>query len=335
MKPLKPTASGGTTPAPEITSELRLPEPQFVGEAVPSLIHPHFRGVHLTAGFFGSGKTTIHLGTDVPDNVLFIDMEVKGRNLTEQVGLANYFAPVDDAATVYGMDYKPRHLFQRVTQILKAIPQGRFTTVIIDGLTILQEGLLEEVKANAVSYGVRPDYALSGKMGGAWPGVSMIFQKYFNMLKSKGVQVIGITTELKSKWSDQGPILNKFEVKGVGIINKYSILTGITLPGDAQNLGAPAGLISKEQLGQVGFANGQLQVVKRLPPKMPLYAMREVYRYLDKPANWMNLDKREIPSEDETSPYSAFVGKDQMGLLKSYLDAIRSGALKVEDQDED
>lgn len=335
MKPLNRSTEPGSSPTtapipPTSGGNLALPEPVFVGDPVPSVIHPQFRGVHLTAGFFGSGKTTIHLGTDRAENILFIDMEVKGRNLTEQVGLQNYFAPVEEAANVYGMRYEPRHLFQRVTQILSAIPNGRFTTVIIDGLTILQEGILEEVKSRPRDFGIDPGKAASGSMGGAWPGVNTTFQKYFNMMKAKGVQVIGITTELKSKWSAQGPMLNQYEVKGVSIINKYAICTGITLKGDAVNQGAPAGLISKEQLGKVEWVNGIMRVRKRLPLKLPLYSMSEIYRYLDHPVDWNNPSQREIPNDDETRPYSSFVGKDQIAMLQAYLEAVRAGAIKTE-----
>ncbi len=324
--------SGGTTKVPSetITKSLKLPEPEFKGAKVETAIHPGFRGVHLTAGFFGSGKSTIHFLTDYPENMLVVDLEAKGRNIAEQLGIQNYFAPVEEAAEVFGMDYKPSHIYQRVTQILSAVPPGRFTAVVLDGVTILQEGLLAEVKASPASYGISADKAASGSMGGAWPGVSIIFQKYFSLLKSRGVQVIGLTTELKSKWSKEGPILNQFEVKGVAVLNKYSIFTGITLPGDAENLGGPAGLVSKEQLGRTAWVDGKPIVQKKLPPKLPLYSMAEIYRYLDHPADWKALNAREIPSEAESKPYSPFVGKDQMGLLKAYLDAVRTGALKLE-----
>lgn len=325
--PLKPLSPGsGSSQGPTVISERRaLAAPEFVGERVESVIHPDFEGLHLTGGFFGSGKTTVQFMTDRPENGAIVDLEGKGRAVAKQIGIKNYWAPVEDAIDLYGMGYRHQHVYDQLMNIVQAIPADRFTFVIFDGVSVMQEAFKAEVEENALNYGISPEKARSGSMGGAWPGVSIIFKKVIRFLQSRRVKVIGMTTELKSKWAREGPIINQFEMKGVSALSQYAILSGITIPGDKDNLGGPAGLVLKEQLGSSQWIDGRPVTRKRLPPKLPLYTMAEVYRYLDHPADWEHLNPREIPSEEETKPFSPIVGKDQLGLLKDYLAAARTG----------
>jgi predicted peroxiredoxin len=305
------------------------PQPQFQGQKVESRIHKDFRGMCLSAGFFGSGKTLFHLAGERAENICFIDLEMKGRNHAEALGITNYFSPPEEAAEVVGDAYKPIHLFQRVTQILSSLPAGRFTWVLLDGVKILQEGLAAEVERSPQSYGVKTANAEKGRYGGVYPGVGVIFTKYYAMCRAKGVQVLGLTSELKAKWGNEGPILNKFEIAGVSALNKYSILSVLTVPGYPENLGAPSGLVLKESLARVEGG----RIVRRLPVKLPKATMEEVYRYLDEPCDWGNPKPQEVPTPEEMEPYSSFVGKEQMGLLRAYLEAARAGAIKVETED--
>lgn len=303
-------------------------QPLFKGERTESRIHPDFRGMCLSAGFFGTGKTLFHLAGEVPENICFIDLEMKGRNHAEAYGIENYFSPPEEAAEVVGDAYKPIHLFQRVTQILSSLPNGRFSWVLLDGVKILQEGLAAEVERSPQSYGVKPQNAEKGRYGGVYPGVGVIFTKYYAMCRAKGVQVLGLTSELKAKWGAEGPILNKFEIAGVSALSKYSILSILTVPGYPQYLGAPSGLVLKESLAKIDRG----KIIRRLPVKLPRATMQDVYGYLDHPCDWANPDPMEVPSADEMEPYSSFVGKEQMGLLKAYLEAARAGALKIEEE---
>ena len=299
------------------------PPPEFKGERVESRIHSDFRGMGVAAGFFGTGKTSFWLAGETPSNICFVDMEMKGRLYAEQLGMENYFSPPEEAASLYGDNYRPIHLYQRVAQILHSLPKDRFTMVLLDGVKILQEGLASEVERSPQSYGVKPANALNGQFGGVYPGVGVIFTKFYAMARAKGVQVLALTSELKAKWDSKGPLLNKFEVAGVSALSKYSILTILTVPGYPEYLGAPSGLVLKDSLGT--FKGGV--PIRRLPIKLPRATLQDVYGYLDKPADWANPDPREIPSREEMEPYSSFVGKEQIGLLKAYLEAARSGGL--------
>jgi len=306
--------------------KLAFAKPEFTGERTESIIPPEVTHVILAGGFYGSGKTTFVAGIDDPRNELFIDLESKGEGVAKRIGISNYFCPPQEAASLWGFTVPPVKVYDRVQEIIEAIPQGRFSVLILDGLTILQDSMLEKVKASPTSFGVNPAHAISGSMGGAWPGVGLLLQRVFNVARAKGVQVIAVTTEAKAKWGSAGPVLNKFELKGQSIIHKMSILSVIMLPGLPEYAGAPSALVLKEQLGKYEFKGGKLETTKCIPPKLPLASMETVYQYLKKPADYMNLRKEEIPSEDEIEPFRTIVAKDQLATYMELLKAARLGA---------
>lgn len=313
------TANGAAVPG------VVIPPPVFQGQRQESIIPPDVKHVIVAAGFYGSGKTCFVCGIDHPDNLLMLDFEGKGSGIANQLGILNYFPVVQEVATVKGDKYKPVDTFDRVMQILASIPNGRFTVLILDGLTILQQAALEQVKKAPVSYGVDPQKAVSGSMGGAWPGVSTVMTQIFNIARSKGIEVVGVTTEVKAKWGSQGPLLGKFEIKGVDVLHKMSVLTVLMVPGDPKNQGAPAGLVMKEQLAKVEWSKeqGRMVVTKRLPPRLPIATMAEVYGYLSKPANFSALRAEEIPSEEEMEPFKQVISKDQLGTMLEFIKLAR------------
>jgi len=312
-----PKPATPTPPKPSFT------KPEFKGERQPSIIPPEVTHVTLFGGFYGSGKTTMAVGTDHPDNVLFIDLESKGEGVANRAGVANYFCPPQDAAGIYGFNIPPRAIFDRTREILEAVPQDRFSVLLIDGLAILQDSMLEVVKASPQSFGVNPANAISGSMGGAWPGVGMLLQRVFNVARAKGIQVVAVTTEAKAKWGSTGPVLNKFQLNGQSIIHKMSVLSLVMIPGFPQYNGAPSALVLKEQLGDYKWVDGKQIVTKRIPPKLPWATMEEVYRYLREPADYGKLKPEEIPSLEEIEPFKPIVSKDQLASMDKLLELSR------------
>ena len=320
----QPPKPSGTMASGQSTKP-QFPMPEFKGSQVESIIPPDVKHWILAGGPYGSGKTLFVTGIDAPQNTLMIDLESKGENVAAQLGIENYFAPVQDAMTLAGFGAQSTLVFDRIKQIMEAIPIGRFTTLVLDGLSILQDGLLEKVKANPLAYGVGIENASTGKMGGAWPGVGKLLQAIANQARLKGIKVIGATAETKQKWGASGPILNKFEIKGQGDVHKMSVLTVLMVQGYPENCGAPSALVLKEALARVGWEKGRQVVQKRIPLKLPLATMSEVYRYLKEPASYPNLKANEIPTEEEMEPYRPIIGKDQLATYVKLIDLAREG----------
>lgn len=323
-----PAPTPAKVPTPT-ASKPTFPPVEFKGERVESIIPPDVKHWILAAGFYGTGKTSFVTGIDAPPNILMLDFESKGESIATQLGIENYFAPIQDAMTLAGFGAPATLVFDRVKQVMEAIPQGRFTTLILDGLSILQNGLVAKVETNPIAYGVKAENAATGRMGGAWPGVGKLLQAIANQARLKGIQVIGATAEVKAKWGASGPVLNKFEVKGQDDVHKMSVLTVLMLPGYPENCGAPSALILKEQLAKYEFVNGEQKVTKRLPLKLPKATMAEVYRYLKEPAKYPNLSEREIPTDDEMEPFKPVIAKDQLFM---YMELMKMARAEGEDE---
>lgn len=322
-----PAPAPKPTAPPTTTAKKEFAPPTFVGEPVESIIPAAVTHVILAGGFFGSGKTTFVAGIDRPENTLFLDYEGKGEGVARTSGIANYFCPPQDASGLYGMMPPKIVTWERTKQILEAMPKDRFKVVILDGLAILQEAIHTYVETAPAhiqqGLGVNPKNVISGSMGGAWPGVGTVLQNVFNVCRAKGVQVVGITTEASAKWTNTGPVLNKFQLKGQSIIHKMSILSVVMIPGYPKYKGAPSALVLKEQLGESVFVDGRQRTRKRVPPKLPLAEMGEVYNYLINPADYGNLKPEENPSPEEMEPFLPIIGKDQLASMKELLELAR------------
>lgn len=310
------------------------PNPVFEGQMGPSIVPDDLRHIIIATGSYGSGKTTFVCGIENPQNVLMLDYEGKGESVASQLGIKNYFAPTLEASDLYGFEYKALHAFLRTKQILQAMPSGRFTVLILDGLMTLQQGMLEEVKRNPVAYGVKAENAASGAMGGAYPGVGVLLEMVFATARTKGVKVIGVTTEIGSVWGDRGPLLNKFEMKGQKVINKMSVLT-VMLTKPSGPGAPPSGVVLKEQLAKTEFKDGKLVVTKRIPPRLPEATMAAVYGYMQSPPDFGRLRPEEIPSEEELAPFEKTISKQQLADMRMWLEAMRVSAAAAAEEVEE
>jgi hypothetical protein len=306
------------------------PELRFKGEAASTVMPPEMRHLVVLASFYGWGKTTFALGADVPANILMLDYEGKGEMIAEQLGVDNYFPVAQECSQALGTDYSQVHLYRRTKAILEAVPPGRFTTLVLDGLTILQGGIVEQVELNPEGYGLKSKNVETGSFGGPYPGVNYIIRQLIDKAREKQIKLIVVTTEIKAKWGKEGPILNKFEKKGTSVIDQMSVLTLILMqPGYPEFGGAPMALVLKEQLAKYEWVNGKQVVKKRIPPKLPCATFSEVYHYLQEPCNYSNLTERERPTKDEMEPFKPIISSDQLSAMLRLLELqTKMGAIE-------
>ena len=303
-------ATGATTGAPKP----QMPPPEFTGEPRPSVIHDALRQMVFVTGFRGQGKTTFCLGMDNPANICMLDYESKGEGLARPLGVGGYFSVMDDCAQTFGGDFRPIHVYQRTKQIVEAMPSGRFTTLVLDNASLLQDGALEMVKLRPSDFGIDPVKAQTGQYGGAWPGVKYVLRNLFSVARSKGVKVIAVTFQLTKAWGAQGPLLNKFKTTDVALWHEMSVLSLVLVNGRPEHMPAPSALVMKEQLGEMVWdeAAQETRVVRRLPFKLPRATMGEVYRYLREPVDFKALKPGEMPDSGEIDPFLPTFGKEQL-----------------------
>lgn len=317
--PSKTPRVATATPTPNIEAGSPFEEPVFVGEAGPTSLLPEFQDLIFVTGPRGVGKSTFALGVENPANVLFLDFEGKGKGLTNQLPGINYFPILEDVTEAFGMNYEPRFVWDRTIQIISAIPDGRFTTLILDNAAYLQEGAASMIEnsPNPAQWGVKPTNAKSGQFGGVWPGVKNAIVGFLALARQKGIQLVVVTFQTKAAWTQGGPSMIKVKTTDVAIWHERSILTvalGPSLPG---NVPVPSALVLKEQLPRMEWnaETGQLEVKRCLPFQLPKATMAEVKRYLANPADLNNPAPGERPDADIVDSYSATFKREQLTQL--------------------
>ena len=296
----------------ELRPKTEFPEVVIEGSQVPSILHQDLCDVIIVTGERGKGKTTFCLGAEVPQNVLFLDYESKGSSLATQLPGITYFAPLEDCTRQFGIGFPKRTVWDRTVQIANAIPQDRFTTVIIDNGSWLQEGVAAMIEDDPAAWGVKASSVQTGAYGGPWPGVKKAIASFLTLLRDRGVKIILVTFQPTAAWANGVPSLNRLRVTNVTTWHERSTLT-IALDSSAVGLpGVPSGLVLKESYARIAFVDGQMQVERRLPAQLPKATMAEVRRYLETPANFLNPAPGEVPDLDAVDRWRTTFGREQL-----------------------
>lgn len=314
-----PIVSASTVSVPIITA---FPEPIWEGELQPTIIHPDFAGLCFITGFRGSGKTVFGLSIDNPANICVIDLEDKGKLLAKPLGVGAYFQPLTEAVDKLGPKFELQAIFDRIMQIVQAIPKGRFTTLFLDNASSLQDGAAQYIRNNpsqAQRFGVRPENAISGGFGGAWPGVKYLMKTLFHLANSKGIQVIAVSFQLKGAWKDSKPLFNKFTTTNVSIWHEQSILTLVMSEPIPEYFPIPRAYVMKEQLSTMRWitddvvtGRGHTETIRRIPAALPAATPTAIYDYLNNPADLKNPARGEGVTEGEITRFTPSFSQEQL-----------------------
>lgn len=268
------------------------------------------------------GKTSYGLGMDRPQNILMIDCEDKGELMAtaENFKVGAYFQPLTDVANALGSKFHVQAVYDRIVQIVEKCPKDRFTTLLIDNAASLQTGAGMFIEANASDskrYGVRPDNAVGGGYGGAWPGVKYLMAGLLHAANSKGIQAVVATFQLTPAWKDGRPLFNKFKTTDVTMWHERSILTLVMVEPMVQNFPVPRALVLKEQLPKIEWVEtedgkGFKRQSRRLPAALPKAEPSAVYNYLDNPANFSEPALGETVTATELDPYTVSFKSEQL-----------------------
>lgn len=338
IKPATSATPKSTTPTAPAPITIKFAPPVFEGERQESIIHPRFKGVNLVSGFRGNGKTSYCLKIDNPQNICMIDLEDKGESLAKPLGVGAYFQPLTEVMEVMGVTrFDVVAVYDRILQIIEAMPKDRFTTLIIDNAQALQEGAAQFIRNNpAISqrFGVRPENALSGGFGGAWPGAKLLIGNLLHLANAKGIQVEAVTFQLKPSWKQSQPEFNKWKMTDLTIWHELSILTLVMVDPMVEHYPNRRALVMKEQLSEfkwvpgVDGKRGYTKQIKYMPDAMPSATPDNVYNYLDTPANFEHPAPGETVTALELAPYTPTFSKEQLFLAERM--ARATAALAVE-----
>lgn len=328
IKPPTSVAPKSTTQTAPAVTTIRFPVIEWTGERQPSIIHPKVKGLKLITGFRGRGKTSYCLKIDNPANIIMLDLEDKGERLAKPLGVGAYFQPLTEVMEVMGAArFDIVAVYDRILQIIDSLPKDRFTTLIIDNAQSLNDGAAQFIRNNAAiatRYGVRPENAISGGFGGAWPGAKLLIGNLIHLANAKGIQVPAVTFQLKPSWKNSQPEFNKWKTTDLTVWHELSILTLVLVDPMAQHYPNRRALVMKEQLSEFKWipgdpekgTRGKTIQVKYLPDALPCATPDAVYDYLDTPANFEHPAPGETVTALEISPYSTSFSMEQLFLAE-------------------
>jgi hypothetical protein len=304
-----------------------------VVEERKSILPAEFRGVAYLCGPRGVGKSFLASQADIPDNVLFFDWEEKGSGIDVQLHFGRYLSMSSLASRKFGLDHKPAQVMEILREQLNQIPKDRFTVAVIDNIEPMEAAFAAEAKKYPMQYGISPKNAESGAFGGIYPAVNYMVSGFVNNLYAKGVKLVIVTAHLKAVWSSTGPIPNRFKPKGVERWQELSILSLVLMT--AENAPIPSAIVQQEQLASTKYneETQEIEVTRRLPLRIPKCTFAEIRRYMREPADLKNPKAGEVPTSEETLPYSDRFSHEQLAYMTAAANAQAAG--RPEESNED
>lgn len=291
-----------------------------------SILPAEMQGTMKLSGYRGIGKSFLAAQADAPDNIAFIDYESKGQGIHRQLNFGMYRALTQEAK-----QGDPIDLYNLSMDTFANLEQDRFTVVVLDNISPLELAMNAEGRRGAEGYakefGLNLKNVKANRFGGTRPIVNfMISSRISNVLHSRGVRLIIAISHIKAQWGVGGPIPNKKRELGADRWQQLSILSLMLIPGEFAPV--PAALVQKEQLGLLTWdAEKQEHIIqRRLPFRIPKCTFAEIRRYLREPANLADPAPGEMPTVEESDPFSEKLSKEQIALMTL--------ALKKQERDE-
>jgi len=283
-------------------------------------------GVMFIGGKRGSGKSFLASTMENPTRVCFIDFEEKGKILHQQLNFGEYHSVA-----------LSENLFNQVLNIIENLEPDKFTVVIFDNVTHLEDAMKSEVKRKPIDYakqfGINQYNISSGNFGGASAVVNkLISYKISSPLHQKGVKLIIGTAHAKPFWGSGGPIPNKWNILGADRWQDLAILSLILIDGTYAPI--PSAIVKKEQLGEITFDGENFTKKRRLPFRLPKVDLKSIGYYLKNPADLKNPPTDEVVSEEERASYSDELTDEQFEINRMALEIQREKINKQQKEKE-
>jgi hypothetical protein len=317
-KPIQPIAK---PPAPVIISKL-FPDPIFDGEVTDSIIHPHFHGFNLITGFRGKGKSTLAMSWDNPNNIIMLDFEGKEESGAAELGIKAYFPIMKEVLGKMGPSFDSVQVYNRTLQIVESIPEGRFTTLVIDNAQEFQESCCRHIEIIADKdpetlkrvFGLKQKNVQLGSYGGALPGAKRLIANLIRLAAAKGIKVVSTTFQLRPAWVNNQPAFNKWKTTDVSIWHEESKLTLVMTDPLPRYFPTPRAYVMKENLPLRAWDSVKKQTltIRRIPAALPQATSQTIYDYLDRPANFKEPREGETVTALEIAPFTTSFSNEQL-----------------------
>lgn len=199
--------------------------------------------------------------------------------------------------------YGPKQVFEWFQGRIDSTQPGQYDVIMADPITDIESGLLEYVKTNCQQFGLTPDQMR--KAGGLLWGAVKDYWKLVLLKLSSRCQCFYFTSHLRDEWKGDRPS-GKRQPKGKETLMELASLY-LWLDRSPSKEGSvpavPSALVFKERLADTRInADGQLEIVLLLPPRLEQATVDEIRRYIANPPNYSRLLPKERVPDQEFTP---------------------------------
>ena len=200
--------------------------------------------------------------------------------------------------------------------LARNLVKGEYKVYIHDTLSKFEAGMVAWTEEYKKELGLMPNPMAWGKF---WvSGVYALYQNLLEALFARGIETIILCSHLKDASTDKGKkIVGKVVPRGKPLLYRISSLM-LWLVRDKRNAdGAPAALVLKERMGKLSVANGDWEIRRMLPERLPRCTWRDINKYLsgDIVCNLNNPRDGETLTQAEREMISELVSEEQMRLM--------------------
>lgn len=206
-----------------------------------------------------------------------------------------------------------------VSDLRENLLPGKYKVYIHDTLEKLESGMVAWVDESKVASGAKGG-PRSSSWGQFWWGAYYpLYQQLLTAIWARGVETVILCSHLKNPWLDKKPIPGKVTPSGKPILFRLSSLFLWLVHEPANTSGAPAGLILKERMGDLGPDESSLDGWggdRMLPRRIPHCTWGDIRRYLRDGCDLANPAPGEVMSQMEQEMTSELLSTAQMKLMQ-------------------
>ena len=289
----------------------------------PGQIQP--RGLCHVTGPPGVGKSLFAIGLIAegldPKRVAVLDCEQSLMIHDAQLGFGVYHDIIAMRSRDLGITAQPRHLFQMMASLVNDIPdrgidpEHEVDLIIVDNVSPLESGIVDEVETNHESYGITPGQMR--KMEAVkWGPIKRLYSNFIQNLANKAPLYV-FTSQLSQVWAPRGgPVPGLFRPKGKKDILEQQTFLRVWLQLNSSRP-EPSGLVMKSRLVRpIRMNGGKLIWQSMLPRRLPVCTWGAIREYFAAPPDLENPAPGETPSPQDWYKLRGTLSPDQLEVFK-------------------
>jgi len=185
--------------------------------------------------------------------------------------------------------------------------KNQYLVYVHDTIETLEAAMVAYVSSNKWETGWTRD-----SHGRMWSeAVYPLYDHLIESLYGRGIQTIILCSHLKTPWENNQPIPNAVKPGGKKILYQLSSLMLWLVNGEY----GPAALVLKERLGKLSIVDGEWEVTRMLPRRIPTCTWKEIKRYLKEGCDLRTGPDDEKMTRDEEQMISDLLTDRQMDLM--------------------